>query len=175
MRILAATAFALAMAATPAFAQDSEKTFDGPYVAAIGGIEETGTTSSGNEGAIFGGVIGYDHQAGNLVFGIEGEAATATTEQCAGNICHGSGRDLYAGGRIGYVIGGGTMIYAKGGYTNARIALPASAPALDGFRVGGGVEANITGKAFVRAEYRYSGYQVDTHKHQGTVGVGIRF
>ncbi|MCW3845732.1 porin family protein [Sphingomonas sp. LB-2] len=120
-------------------------------------------------------MIGYGHQAGNLVFGLEGEAAASTTERCAGNVCHGSGRDLYAGGRIGYVVGGNTMLYAKGGYTNARVPLAVGTETLDGFRVGGGVETNVSGRAFVRAEYRYSEYEANAHKHQGTVGVGLRF
>ncbi|MCW3845731.1 hypothetical protein OF829_00655 [Sphingomonas sp. LB-2] len=51
MRILTAAAFAMAMAATPALAQETggnaEKTFEGPYVAVIGGMEEAGTTSAG--------------------------------------------------------------------------------------------------------------------------------
>ncbi len=177
MRIPAATAFALAMAATPAFAQDSgdaEKKFDGPYAAVIGGIEESGTSSFGNEGAFAGGAIGYDHQAGNLVFGVDGEITASTTERCTGNFCDKSSRDLYAGGRIGYVVGGRTLLYAKGGYTNARIA-GALGPDLDGMRVGGGVEQNVGGRAFVRAEYRYSDYSRDGHKQQGTVGVGLRF
>ncbi|MEZ0244275.1 MAG: outer membrane protein [Sphingomonas sp.] len=175
MRILTATAFALAMAATPAFAQDTDKAFDGPYVAVVGGAEEAGNPSTGNTGAFAGGVIGYDHQSGNLVLGIEGEATLSTTERCVAGICNNAGRDLYAGGRVGYVVGGNTMIYAKGGYTNGRLALPMGTQTLDGWRAGGGVETNITGSTFVRAEYRYSGYAADAHKHQGTVGVGVRF
>jgi len=177
MRMLAATAFALAMAATPAFAQDTapEKKFDGPYVAVIGGIEEAGNTSTGNEGAIYGGAVGYDHQAGKLVVGIEGEATGSTTRHCVSSICTDSGRDLYAGARVGYVVGGRTMLYAKAGYDNAEVGLPMGKRKLDGVRVGGGVETNLTGRAFVRAEYRYSDLQQDAHKQQGTVGVGLRF
>lgn len=174
MRILTATAFALAMAATPAFAQETQK-FNGPYVAVIAGAEEAGNQSSGNTGAIGGAAIGYDHRTGNVVFGIEGEALVSTTERCGGGICNSAGRDLYAGGRIGYVVGGNTMVYAKAGYSNARVPLTIGKYGLEGVRVGGGVETNLTGNAFVRAEYRYTDYDADAHKHQGTVGVGLRF
>ena len=32
-----------------------------------------------------------------------------------------AGRDLYVGGRVGVVVGGNTLLYAKAGYTNARV------------------------------------------------------
>ena len=100
-----------------------------------------------------------------------------------------AGRDLYVGGRVGYVISPLAMIYAKGGYTNARIESRYTAGTtefrdhtnLDGFRVGAGLEYNITPTAYVKGEYRYShygdvdGYNIDLDRHQLLGGVGIRF
>lgn len=110
-----------------------------------------------------------------------------------------TGRDLYVGGRVGARLGTNAMVYAKGGYTNGRYNVLASDGTtdtktnvnLDGWRVGAGVEVAITNNAFVKAEYRYSNYtngeveapsgatsgnfDVDVDRHQGVVGVGLRF
>lgn len=110
-----------------------------------------------------------------------------------------TGRDLYVGGRIGARVGENAMIYAKGGYTNAAYNVLASDGTtdtetdvkLDGWRAGAGVEVAITSNAFVKAEYRYSHYtegqveapsgattgdfDVDVDRHQGVIGVGLRF
>jgi len=52
---------------------------------------------------------------------------------------------------------------------------------LDGFRVGAGLEYNISPTTYVKGEYRYShygdvdGYDIDLDRHQLVGGVGIRF
>jgi outer membrane immunogenic protein len=91
------------------------------------------------------------------------------------------------------------MVYAKGGYTNAKYNILASDGTtdtnsdfnLDGWRAGAGVEVAVTNNVFVKAEYRYSNYTdgeveapngvesddfgIDVDRHQGVVGVGLRF
>ena len=87
------------------------------------------------------------------------------------------------------------MIYAKGGYTNARFKFGYTDPAgaitdvgfnADGYRLGAGIEQKLSANTFVKAEYRYSNYseidstttgnvQIDTDRHQGLVGFGVRF
>ena len=110
-----------------------------------------------------------------------------------------AGRDLYAGVRIGVPLGSRALIYAKGGYTNASFDVLTTDNTddtqtdidLDGWRAGAGVELGITDNLYLKAEYRYSNYgegeveapsglesdrfNVDIDRHQGVVGVGVRF
>ena len=52
---------------------------------------------------------------------------------------------------------------------------------LDGYRVGAGLEYNITPSAYVKGEYRYSHYgdldgiDIDLDRHQLMAGFGFRF
>ncbi|HWK36757.1 porin family protein [Sphingomonas sp.] len=190
MRLIAASLLLSAFAAAPALAQD--KPFEGPSATAIAGVD----VSEHRAGLLYGGQIGYDWQTdSNLVFGVEGEATGSTSRDCVDGVsgsggatrqCFKTGRDFYAGGRIGTVVGGSTLLYAKGGYTNARrsyeysdSATPANdyqiAGNSDGFRVGAGVEKRIGDKMLVKAEYRYSNYDGGQDRHQGLVGLGFRF
>ena len=110
-----------------------------------------------------------------------------------------TGRDIYVGARLGFEASPGTLIYAKGGYTNARLNVLASDGEtelrenfqLDGWRLGAGVEKSIGRNTYAKLEYRYSNYtdadfeytngtvsdtfSVDTDRHQIVAGVGVRF
>jgi len=110
-----------------------------------------------------------------------------------------AGRDLYLGARAGFVVSPNALVYVKGGYTNARFDVLATDNVtdiqtdvdLDGWRAGAGVELALTRNVFLKAEYRYSNYgkgeaeapsglesdrfDVDLDRHQGVVGVGVRF
>jgi len=196
----AAAAFGVALA-TPALAQNGD--FSGPRLEALAGydnLQDGGDgDSEGREGFTYGALLGYDFQRGNIVYGIDGEITDATTKSRSYNeVTAGdrfsveAGRDLYIGGRLGYVISPAAMIYAKGGYTNARVESryqPTTGADselvdkadLDGFRLGAGLEYKLTPTAFVKGEYRYShygeieGYNIDLDRHQLMAGLGIRF
>jgi len=171
MRILATTALALAAAtATPAFAQDGS--FSGPRVEVIGGWDHAGGNGEGQSGFAYGGAFGYDRQFGSAVIGAETEITGATTEEAGVR----AGRDLYVGGRLGYVIGGSNLIYGKAGLTNARIDVDGvGGGTTDGYRFGAGIERNF-GKFYGKVEYRYSRYEeADLNRDQVIAGVGIRF
>ena len=110
-----------------------------------------------------------------------------------------TGRDLYVGARVGAMLGSKAMVYVKGGYTNATYNVLAGDDVndtltdvkLEGWRAGGGVEFALSKNAFLKAEYRYSNYNdgsvefpngvetdqfsVDVDRHQGVVGLGLRF
>jgi outer membrane immunogenic protein len=134
------------------------------------------------------------------VFGIEGEITDSTASTRTSNLLTvndqfrvEAGRDLYVGGRIGTAISSQALLYAKAGYTNARVESRYTTTSgnvttqirddvnLDGFRVGAGLEYNLTPSAYVKGEYRYShygkidGYDTDLDRHQLLAGVGIRF
>lgn len=171
MRILAVSALALVAAtAAPAFAQDSAP-FSGPRIEAEGGWDQVGSEGDGRSGFVYGGAIGYDKQFNNIVIGADAEITGATTKENAVK----AGRDLYVGGRIGYVLGGSTLVYGKAGYTNARISFNDDGFNNDGYRLGAGVERNF-GRFFGKVEYRYSRYEkIDLNRDQVVAGVGVRF
>ena len=98
-----------------------------------------------------------------------------------------AGRDLYVGGRVGSVVGGNTLLYAKAGYTNARVRVDyedgtagtvndfTDRTNLDGVRAGAGAQFAIGSNAYLKTEYRYSNYQDGVDRHQVVGGLGFRF
>lgn len=215
MRAYLLAAVAAVAVATPALAQDGP--FNGPRVGAILGYDalQPGSTEDSDirgdnqtaDGLVYGGDLGYDVQRGRMVFGIEGEVTGSTSKVNNNPVDPNSfgygrvkaGRDLYAGVRVGTLLTPTTLLYAKGGYTNGRLDLTRNDGTittgrhfnLDGYRVGAGIEQSMGGKAYIKAEYRYSNYgdarleypdgtntdnfSVDTDRHQVVVGAGIRF
>lgn len=219
MRKLVLTAASAAIAAgiaAPAFAQERAP-FTGARVGAIAGYDglRPGSTADSDikgddqsaSGLLYGVDAGYDVALGGLVVGIEGEAAGSTGSVDNDPVDPNTfgygrvkpGRDLYVGGRVGVLATPTTLVYAKGGYTNARLDLTASDGTtetgqnfkLDGYRLGAGVEKAIGANTYAKIEYRYSNYgdarlaygngatssnfDVDTDRHQVAVGVGVRF
>lgn len=189
MRIVALALLASAAAATPALAQEAAPTFSGAHVEVITGVDRVRGGGTGETGLGYGINAGYDLPSmTNTRFGIEGEYSDSTGKDCDKNViiagdkaCGYVGRDLYAGGRVGFV-SGNTLIYGKAGYTNASVGATyddgvtktRDTTHLDGVRVGAGLESNI-GQFLVKAEYRYSNYEQGVSRHQGLVGIGMRF
>ncbi|MDG2533260.1 outer membrane beta-barrel protein [Sphingomonas sp. HITSZ_GF] len=217
MRKLVFLALAASSAfAAPAFAQDNSA--GGAHVGVVGGLDilRPGSTEDSDlsgddqstEGFLYGVEAGYDIPIGSRAFvGIEGEATLGTGKvrydtPDPNDFGYGqvkTGRDLYIGGRVGFMASPSTKIYAKAGYTNAQLKLLASDGTteledrynLDGWRVGAGVEKAIGSSTYAKLEYRYSNYtdanlqyangattnqfNVDTDRHQIVAGVGFRF
>ena len=210
---------ALAISA-PAMAQDAtDGTFTGPRVEALVGydISKAGSDADDDvnedndqsiDGVTYGGAIGYDFNLGGVVLGLEGEYtdSSANVEIDGGdpeNFGLGdvnAGRDLYVGVRAGVLASPDLLLYAKGGYTNARYNLNGSFDGeeyrakvdTDGFRIGAGAEYALSGNTYAKLEYRYSNYsdaeidyegdladvdlgEIDTDRHQVMLGVGYRF
>ena len=179
--------------AAPAFAQDATP-FSGVRVEGVVGYDTTDVEGDNASGVAYGVGVGYDFQAGGVVLGVEGEASDSTLDECvtgvnvAGDeLCASAGRDLYAGGRIGYAVSPNVLVYGKAGYTNARIRLDyedgtagtaldfSNGENLDGVRVGGGLEFAIGPNSYLKAEYRYSNYEQGFDRHQALAGFGFRF
>jgi outer membrane immunogenic protein len=221
MRKLVLTALAAASVvavAAPAAAQTTTAygPFNGFRVGAVAGWDglrpgrgpnSSITDGNGADGFLYGADLGYDHQMGHLVLGVDGEvdgstAKTTNSPVDSAALGYGSvktGRDFYVGGRVGYTVAPTTMLYAKAGYTNARLDLTANNGTdsygdhynLDGYRLGVGVEQALGNKAYAKLEYRYSNYgdarleypngantdnfDVNTDRHQVVAGVGLRF
>ncbi len=175
--ILAALAGTAALAATPAFAQDGAPLFSGGHIEAITGFDHI---SDGDDGILYGIGGGYDFRTGNLVLGIEGEVLESTAGDCLGNTCVDASRDFYIGGRIGGVVAPNVLVYGKVGYSNARVEVTQANVEndvnLDGIRAGAGVEWQFRNSPLsVRAEYRYTNYELGVERHQGTLGLAFRF
>lgn len=192
--LLAGSAFA-----APAFAQSTDSGFTGPRAEAVVGWDRvepgSGSGVDGTDGVVYGGQVGYDFQAGSAVLGVEGEITGATTKRTDHDVLTAgdrfrmsAGRDLYVGARVGFTVGGNALIYAKGGYTNARLSSHYTSPTTDiradddadGWRLGAGAEVKLNDKVYLKGEYRYSKYDdndvgIDAKRHQVVGGVGIRF
>lgn len=213
------TAASVAALASPAMAQSSDSDFSGPRVQVTTGydvlkagssVDDDGMDNNDQsiEGLSYGVAAGYDVDLGGVVIGPEAEftGSTAKTEFDDGDF-EGfgfgrveAGRDLYLGARIGAKVGPDALIYAKGGYTNAKLNILANDGTneydedfdLDGYRIGAGAEYNLSNNMFLNLEYRYSNYSrgevdfdgnlpdsdrfdVDLDRHQVMAGLGMRF
>jgi len=207
----------LAAAAGPAYAQTADSPFTGARVEALlgydqlrsGNDDDDGIDTSEDEGdetldgAVYGIGAGFDFDLGGFVAGIEGEFTESSGKQEATETIDvpisariETGRDLYVGGRVGFVASPNALVYAKGGYTNtsleAQVSNATSSQELDtdvdGWRLGAGVEYLLGTNAFAKVEYRYSNYNtldfsddgdietdIDLDRHQVVAGVGFRF
>lgn len=219
--ILACLAAGTALVSVPALAQDTGAVgpFEAFHVEGLLGYDITQAGSSIDDdssidndqsidGLMYGVGAGYDIRSGNFVFGPEAEVtwSSAKTEFDDGDF-EGFGignvrtnRDLYVGARAGYVVAPKTMVYVKGGYTNAKFDVRSAFGDIttnrdidaDGWRIGAGVEQAVSNNVFAKLEYRYSNYSkgeidytgevpdsqrfdLDLDRHQIVAGVGVRF
>ncbi len=198
MRKLVLAALAASAMATPAFAQDTS--FTGPRIEALVGYDTakdgTGQDAGSSDGVTYGGAIGYDFQIGGAVIGAEAELTGSSVDTRADSLLVAGdrlvtdmGRDIYVGARAGVAITPTTLLYAKGGYTNAKVNTTYTAgntkteisDDMEGFRIGAGAEFKLSSNMYLKGEYRYSnygkidGYDIDIDRHQVVAGVGIRF
>ena len=170
MKRFAVAAVAAIALATPALAQD-EATFTGFRVEGLIGYDVVSNPAvNDQDGLLYGVGVGYDFNAGPVVLGVEADITDSTTK--FGPLV--SDRDLYVGARVGTVVGK-SLLYAKAGYTNARLELGSDGENLDGIRLGAGVEYALGGNMFLKGEYRYSNYEFDFSRHQVVGGFGFRF
>lgn len=182
--------------AAPAMAQTGVPP-TGLRVEGIVGYDRVGVEDldDDSDGVTYGAGIGYDFpMGGTTIAGVEAELTDSTVEECQSavlvatdELCAQVGRDIYAGARIGTMVGSNTLLYGKAGYTNARLqtayedGLDGSAgdfeasDELDGIRLGAGAEFGIGPNSYLKTEYRYSNYEQDFEKHQVVAGFGFRF
>ena len=200
MRTFILAALATTALAAPAFAQTTGSPFTGLRIEGVAGYDALkdghDQDSSSSDGIVYGGAVGYDVQLNTLIVGGEGELTGSTTDTRTDNLVVAgdrmrvdAGRDIYVGGRVGFVLNQATMAYAKAGYTNARVdarydignTRTSDHVDLDGLRLGAGLEHQIGARTYVKGEYRYSHYgkadsfDIDADRHQLVAGVGMRF
>lgn len=206
LSIIAVSA-AAAAAAVPASAQ----TFSGPRVEGRVGWDGTSISildirdfngrgtfggSSTSSDFVYGAELGFDVQAGSMVFGgyagIEGSGTEETEE---GNITFETGRNLTAGGRAGFMLNPNLLAYGKAGISRGRLTPTFgtganSAPFAnysrnrDGFHFGGGLEFALQRGFYVRGDYthtKYEEFEIDANtelrftRNQVTGAIGFRF
>lgn len=208
-----------ALTSVPAVAQQVDSTFTGPRVEAVLGYDVTKAGSSVDDdvnadndesidGLLYGVGVGYDFAFGGVVVGAEAELTDSTAKTKFengdfegfgfGNVK--ANRDIYVGARVGARVGPQMLLYAKGGYTNAKFDVVANDGTTelnedidaDGWRIGAGAEYAMSERTFAKLEYRYSNYReaeidfrgsipdserfdVDLDRHQVVASVGMRF
>lgn len=202
MRISTSAALATILA-VPFATASSAAQFDGPFVGAQVGWQSEkmqdlkssiGTVPVDNtKNSVTGGVFaGYDKTInGRFVVGAEAGLDVASDDEVTRSFSGTSysvdpkyAIDLTA--RAGYLVNPQTLLYARGGYTNARIRTTATNAAgvdsasnsQDGWLVGGGAERQLNDHVSARAEYRYSKLSEDDGKdqrHRVLAGLSYRF
>jgi len=185
--IACGAALVAALASQPALAQDTQP-FAGFHADIEGGWARVGGDRIPSDGFVYGGRAGYDLAFENIRVGPEAEITGSTQKFCETvtrngarvEMCQRTDRDLYAGGRLGYVFSPSLMGYAKVGYTNGRFGDRVGGGDWrgrnhGGVRGGGGLEYAVNARFYVSGEYRYSHYSRGVHQSQLLSGVGVRF
>lgn len=156
-KFMIAAALAATALATPAMANE----FTGVRVEVTAGVDDNINNADVTE-VTYGATVGVDFPVGEkFTAGVEANVDNAFDR-----------RDVGASVRVGYVALDNVLVYTKAGYSNYKDAFSRE---LDGLRVGGGVEVNITKNSFVGAEYRYSDFEGNTGKNSVAVRLGLRF
>lgn len=199
------------IAAAPAAAQN----FSGPRVEGRVGIDNAnisikdtrgfggrGTFNSGSTATdlSIGAEVGFDIEAGRLAFGAYAGIDESKNEEPTPlfGVNFETGRNITAGGRLGYVITPNTLLYAKGGYSNTRVRpnFVAGATATqiaafngfdrsrNGFHFGGGAEFAVRDGLYGRLDYAhhiYEDFDVNVNnefsmrRNHFTAAIGFRF
>lgn len=184
-----------AFAPAAAMAQDAGS-WTGAHADIVGGWDEMkvqdGITTGVDfkkDGIVYGGGLGFDYDTGSVVLGADAELTGSTVKECqtvtTTTYCLKAGRDIYAGARVGVAVGDArdTLLYFKGGYTNAQFKADATTGSTvvsestdeDGYRLGAGVEHKFSDSVSAKVEYRYSDYGDGVNRNQVVAGLGFRF
>lgn len=199
-RIAIALLTAAALAA-PAMAQTAETNFNGPFIGAQLGWQQdrqsltTGTvppttTRAKGDGFAYGGQLGYDFNLGSAVLGVEASLTGRTGSNRFPTFDLEAGRTINVTARAGWLVTPEGLLYARGGYSNARFSITNPTGASenrDGYTVGAGYEQMLAKNVSARIEYNYSDYGNDSlpgigggatlnyHRHAVMTGVNFRF
>jgi outer membrane immunogenic protein len=139
----------------------------GFYLGAMGGYAQENSSGIGTlSGGFAGGTAGYNWQMGNIVLGLEADAAWADVGATFGGL-NARIRDMgTVRGRVGYAFDQ-VLIYGTGGYAWAdnrlSIANVSDSKFLSGWTVGAGVEVMFAPKWSVKAEYLYRSFEGQTY------------
>ena len=159
----------------------------GFYIGAMGGYAQENSSDIGRlSGGFAGGTAGYNWQTGNVVLGLEADAAWAdvgATVGILGGLASVSDKIRDMGtvrGRIGYAFDQ-VLIYGTGGYAWADNRLTATLRGVSisdshfhsGWTVGAGVEVMFAPKWSVKAEYLYRSFESQNYFAGVVVPAGV--
>lgn len=136
------------------------KGFEGPFLEANAGYDDV-TGQIDTKDVVYGATAGYNVDINGVIVG---------ADVSVDNVFDRS--DVGVSGKLGYNINDRVMPYAKVGYANFRDVFSRK---LDGLRVGGGLELNLTKNLYTKVEYRYTDFEAGVGKHGVVTGLGIRF
>jgi outer membrane immunogenic protein len=188
-KVLLTTVGLVALGMTPALAADLPArtytkapaiaplpTWTGLYIGAMGGY--AADTNSGDlspKGGFGGGTLGYNWQTGQLVLGVEADAAWANINATAGvpgfvTVSTKSNDIGTVRGRIGYAVDQ-FLFYGTGGYawfdnkfTVNLLGIPFSDSKVhSGWTVGAGMEVMFAPHWSVKGEYLYRSFESQTY------------
>jgi outer membrane immunogenic protein len=138
-------------------------------------------------GIIGGAQIGYNWQASNYVFGLEGTISGLDNSGSFTNTAFGPANDVFSWrtnvlativGRAGFAVQN-NLLYIKGGYAGANNRLSVTDPVgslggqthwASGWTVGAGWEYGITRNWILGVEYNYAAFQTQSYQLGGTAG-----
>ncbi|AWO91636.1 MULTISPECIES: outer membrane protein [Bradyrhizobium] len=152
----------------------------GFYLGIVGGGAWQADSDPKMKGGFVGGTAGYNWQTGNVVFGLEADAAWADVSASATvlGITASSKTDALGTvrGRIGYAVNN-VLFYGTGGYAWIDNKISGTAGALtisdskfhSGWTVGAGVEAFFAPQWSVKGEYLYR--SLGSENYFGNIGV----
>jgi outer membrane immunogenic protein len=139
----------------------------GFYLGAMGGYAQENSSGLGTlSGGFAGGTAGYNWQMGNIVLGLEADAAWADIGASVGPISSKIRDTGTVRGRVGYAFDQ-VLIYGTGGFAWAdnRVTIGpfSDSKVHTGWTAGAGVEVMFAPKWSVKAEYLYRSFQGETY------------
>ena len=140
----------------------------GFYLGAMGGYAQENSDGLGSlSGGFAGGTAGYNWQMGNVVLGIEADAAWADIGSTFGPFETQVRSTGTVRGRVGYAFDQ-VLVYGTGGYAWADNRLTFAGIVSDskihsGWTLGAGVEVMFAPKWSVKAEYLYRSFDSETY------------
>ena len=200
MKRIVFSAMAVAAVTAPAAAQEATK-FDGPFVGVQLGWQQDrrsatsstvppSTTRVTGDGLVYGGQVGYDANIGGAVLGLEGSITGRSGNNGSATLDFETGRTINVTARAGLLVSPESLLYARGGFSNARFSFtnPAgNSENRNGYTLGAGYERSLADNISARIEYAYSDYGSDTlpgiggpvevnyRRHGITAGFNLRF
>lgn len=198
-------AAAIAAAAVPGLAQDARATFNGPFIGAQAGWQQDRRNVELNTGGVnidatakksgfaYGAQVGYDVRLGeSVVVGAEVDITGTSGSSRFTDFDLKTGRSIAATARLGFLTDPQGLVYARGGYRNARFSVDSFNGAdasftRDGYTIGAGYERYLASNVSARVEYAYSGLgedqifvgnaaqAIDNNRHNVMAGINFRF
>lgn len=192
MKIYAAAvaAFFVCLPGVAAAQDNNDNPFTGPRIEARLGWETptvsdgTGTVYKVGQAVSYGGEVGFDVAVGGKVtLGGYANYDVSNVEVCDGPDCLEEQGNLSVGGRIGFVLSPGAVLYVKGGYNS--MSIKATSGTLTGTDSQGGIGGALGAEfrlnrnvyAFVEGNYADYGdfFGINLQRRHVAAGVGVRF